>query len=64
MEKTQKELCRMRIKVLQEAKEDLAKKINPLLDEITTDLYVMLDDEFNETIDAEALFLVDEPREF
>lgn len=64
MEKTQKELCRMRIKVLQEAKEDLAKKINPLLDEITTDLYVMLDDEFNETIDAEALYLVDEPREF
>lgn len=64
MEKTQKELCRMRIKVLQEAKEDLAKKINPLLDEITADLYVMLDDEFNETIDAEALYLVDEPREF
>ncbi|WP_322622142.1 hypothetical protein [Aedoeadaptatus coxii] len=64
MEKTQKELCRMRIKVLQEAKEDLAKKINPLLDEITTDLYVMFDDEFNETIDAEALYLVDEPREF
>lgn len=64
MEKTQKELCRMRIKILQEAKEDLAKKINPLLDEITMDLYVMLDDEFNETIDAEALFLVDEPREF
>lgn len=64
MEKTQKELCRMRIKVLQEAKEDLAKKINPLLDEITMDLYAMLDDEFNETIDAEALFLVDEPREF
>lgn len=64
MEKTQKELCRMRIKILQEAKEDLAKKINPLLDEITADLYVMLDDEFNETIDAEALFLVDEPLEF
>lgn len=54
----------MRIKVLQEAKEDLAKKINPLLDEITADLYVMLDDEFNETIDAEALYLVDEPLEF
>lgn len=64
MEKTQKELCRMRIKVLQEAKEDLAKKINPLLDEITMGLYAMLDDEFNETIDAEALYLVDEPREF
>lgn len=61
MEKTQKELCRMRIKVLQEAKEDLAKKINPLLDEITMGLYVMLDDEFNETIDAEAMYLVDEP---
>lgn len=61
MEKTQKELCRMRIKVLQEAKEDLAKKINPLLDEITMNLYVMLDDEFNETIDAEAMYLVDEP---
>lgn len=64
MEKSEKELCRMRIKILQEAKEDLAKKINPLLDEITADLYVMLDDEFNETIDAEALFLVDEPLEF
>lgn len=64
MEKTQKELCRMRIKILQEAKEDLAEKINPLLDEITMDLYAMLDDEFNETIDAEALFLVDEPLEF
>lgn len=64
MEKSAKELCRMRIKILQEAKEDLAEKINPLLDEITMDLYVMLDDEFNETIDAEALFLVDEPREF
>lgn len=59
MEKTQKELCRMRIKVLQEAKEDLAEKINPLLDEITMDLYVMLDDEFNETIDAEAKYLLD-----
>ena len=64
MEKSAKELCRMRIKILQETKEDLAEKINPLLDEITADLYVMLDDEFNETIDAEALFLVDEPREF
>lgn len=61
MEKTKKELCRMRIKILQEAKEDLAEKINPLLDEITMGLYVMLDDEFNETIDAEALYLVDEP---
>lgn len=64
MEKAQKELCRMRIKILQEAKEDLAEKINPLLDEITMGLYAMLDDEFNETIDAEALYLVDEPLEF
>lgn len=64
MDKTKKELCRMRIKVLQEAKEDLAEKINLLLDEITMGLYAMLDDEFNETIDAEALLLVDEPREF
>lgn len=61
MDKTKKELCRMRIKVLQEAKEDLAEKINPLLDEITMGLYAMLDDEFNETIDAEAMYLVDEP---
>lgn len=61
MDKTKKELCRRRIKVLQEAKEDLAEKINPLLDDITMGLYAMLDDEFNETIDAEAMYLVDEP---
>lgn len=59
MEKTKKELCRMRIRVLQEAKEDLAKKMFPLLDEMTMDSYAMVDDDFNETIDVEAKYLLD-----
>lgn len=59
MEKTKKELCRMRIKVLQETKEDLAKKMFPLLDEMTIDLYGRVDDEFNEAIETEAKYLLD-----
>lgn len=57
MEKAQKELCRMRIKVLQEAKEDLAKKINPLLGKETADLYLKIGENFDEVVDAEARFL-------
>lgn len=57
MEKTQKELCRMRIKVLQETKEDLAKKINPLLGKETADLYLKIGENFDEVVDAEARFL-------
>lgn len=58
MEKTQKELCRMRIKVLQEAKEDLTKKLFPLLDETTTNLYATLYGDFDEMIDEEAGYLL------
>lgn len=59
MEKTKKELCRMRIKVLQEAKEDLAKNINPLLGRETADLYLKIGENFDEVVDIEARFLAD-----
>lgn len=53
----EKELCRMRIKILQETKEDLVNKINPLLSEKTMGLYDELGTAFNNAIDEEAKFL-------
>ena len=58
MEKTQKELCRMRIKVLQEAKEDLFGKMFPLIGDATVASYVTLYDDFNKLIDEEAGYLL------
>ena len=49
-----KELCRKRIKVLQELKENLIDRINPLLSEESMDLYGPLKNEFNKIIDIEA----------
>lgn len=57
----EEELIRRRIKVLQEAKEDLTVKINPMLgkDSKTLDLYRELNMKFNELIFEEAKGLVD-----
>lgn len=56
VDKTKEELCRMRIKVLQEVKENMAKKMHPLMDDATADLYATLYDGFNKLIDEEVSY--------
>lgn len=60
MMENEKESCRKRIKTLQETKEELIERINPILsdNEKVLDLYRELTIKFNEIICEEAKFLV------